>query len=146
MPAAPREAPQVVLDTGVVLSALVFRDGVVARLRACWQSGQFLPLASGATVAELIRVLAYPKFQLRPQEREELLADYLPWCRVIQLPDPPPRIPACRDPNDACFLQLAVTARARYLVSGDHDLLSLNGEIASPILAPAVFLARLPGA
>lgn len=143
MPAAPRKAPQVVLDTGVVLSALVFRDGVVAKLRGGWQSGEYLPLASGATIAELIRVLAYPKFRLRPQEREELLADYLPWCRVIELPDPPPRIPACRDPGDACFLHLAVAADAGYLVTGDRDLLILDGKLASPILAPAAFLARL---
>jgi len=139
-------APQVVLDTGVVLSALVFRDGVVARLRACWQAGQFQPLASGATVAELISVLAYPKFRLQRQEREELLSDYLPWCRVIELPDPPPRVPECRDPDDACFLQLAVAAGAGYLVTGDYDLLSLDGSIGSAILMPSAFLARLPKA
>lgn len=144
MPAGSKDAPRVVLDTGVVLSALVFRSGIVARLRAAWQTRQFQPLASAATVAELLRALAYPKFRLGPGEREELLADYLPWCTVIELPRPPPRVPACRDKNDVAFLQLAVAGGARYLVTGDRDLLSLDGKIMCPILAPSAFLGLLP--
>ncbi|MBK6557146.1 MAG: PIN domain-containing protein, partial [Comamonadaceae bacterium] len=53
---------RVVLDTNVVLSALVFGGGAAGRVRLCWQQGTFVPLASTATVQELVRVLAYPKF------------------------------------------------------------------------------------
>ena len=69
--------PRVVIDTNVVLSALVFGKGTTARLRAAWQGGHCLPLVSTATAQELVRVLAYPKFRLDPQEQQELLADYL---------------------------------------------------------------------
>jgi predicted nucleic acid-binding protein len=41
-----KPAPQVVLDTNVVLSALVFGGGTPARVRAGWQTGRFVPLAS----------------------------------------------------------------------------------------------------
>lgn len=57
-------APRVVVDTNVVLSALVFGGGATARVRQAWQTGRLLPLASTATVQELMRVLAYPKFKL----------------------------------------------------------------------------------
>ena len=67
--------PRVVLDTNVVLSALLFGGGPAARVRVGWQSGRFVPLASTATAQELVRVLAYPKFELSAGEQEELLAD-----------------------------------------------------------------------
>lgn len=58
-------APRVVLDSNVVLSALLFSRGRLAWIRAAWQGGRFVPLASKPTVEELIRVLGYPKFRLR---------------------------------------------------------------------------------
>ena len=118
-------ALRVVLDTNVVLSALLFGGGPAARVRAGWQAGRFVPLASTATAQELVRVLAYPKFRLNTNEQQDLLADYLPWVRAVRVPDPPPAVPACRDPLDLPFLHLAVAGRARVLVSGDRDLLVL---------------------
>ncbi|HTN50400.1 MAG TPA: putative toxin-antitoxin system toxin component, PIN family [Burkholderiaceae bacterium] len=127
--------PRVVLDTNVVLSALLFGAGPAARLRAGWQSGRFVPLASRATAQELVRVLGYPKFKLSAAEQEELLADLMPWVEVVRLPDPPPVAPACRDPFDLPFLHLAIAGRARALVSGDRDLLALAG---TPRLCPVL--------
>jgi putative PIN family toxin of toxin-antitoxin system len=120
-------APRVVLDTNVVLSALLFGAGPAARVRHGWQSARFVPLASTATAQELVRVLGYPKFKLPAAEQEELLADFMPWVQVVRVPDPPPSVPACRDPLDLPFLHLAVAGRARALVSGDRDLLALAG-------------------
>lgn len=117
--------PRVLLDTNVVLSALLFGGGSVARIRSGWQSGRFLPLASTATAQELLRVLTYPKFGLSGAEQMELLADYMPWVQVVDIPNPPPAVPRCRDPFDTQFLRLAVVGKARALVSGDRDLLEL---------------------
>jgi len=93
-------APVVVIDTKLVLSALVFGNGNgngrVSALRTAWQSGQCPPLASTATAAELTRVLAYPKFKLTAADREELLADYLPYCRSVRMPARLPKLPQCR--------------------------------------------------
>ena len=127
--------PRVVLDTNVVLSALLFGGGPAARVRSGWQSGRFVPLASTATAQELVRVLGYPKFRLASAEQEELLADFMPWVEVVRIADPPPATPACRDPFDLPFLQLAIGGRARVLVSGDRDLLALAG---SPGLCPVL--------
>ncbi len=127
--------PRVVLDTKVVVSALIFGGGPAARVRSAWQSGRIVPLASTATAQELVRVLGYPKFRLSSAEQEELLADFVPWVEVVRIPDPPPATPACRDPFDPPFLQLAITGRARALVSGDRDLLALAG---SPRLCPVL--------
>jgi uncharacterized protein len=122
-----KATPRVVLDTNVVLSALLFGNGPAARVRAGCQSGRFVPLASAATARELVRVLAYPKFRLEPGEQDDLLADYIPWVRVVRIPDPPPAVPSCRDPFDVAFLHLAAAGQAHVLVSGDKDLLALAG-------------------
>jgi len=134
---------RVVLDTNLVLSALVFANGRLAALRHAWQNGRYVPLVSTATAAELIRVLAYPKFKLSVEEQQELLADYLPWCATVRIPDPPPDTPDCRDRFDLPFLQLAVAGKANYLVSGDQDLLSLDGQFKCPIVSAEHFLKTL---
>lgn len=132
--------PRVVLDTSVVVSALVFGHGPAGRVRSGWQSGRFVPLAGTATAAELVRVLAYPKFKLSSPEQAELLADYLPWVQVVHIPDPPPVVPRCRDPFDLPFLHLAVAGKARAVVSGDKGLLALAGAAGlCPVLSVDAF-------
>lgn len=135
--------PRVVLDTNLVLSALVFSGGSLVALRRGWQSRRFTPLVSKATAGELIRVLAYPKFRLSNEEREDLLSDYLPFCESIQVPNPPPQTPPCRDPFDMPFLELALAGSAEFLVTGDQDLLSLASEFRCPIVRADSFLTQL---
>jgi uncharacterized protein len=135
---------RVVIDTNILVSALVFSQGKVAALRLAWQAGQFQPLVSKVTTTELIRVFAYTKFKLTPEDQEELLADYLPFCATVQMPSKLPPVPPCRDPFDLPFLHLAVVGRANYLVTGDRDLLSLADEFACPIVTVEHFLSVLP--
>ena len=135
--------PRVVLDTNVVLSALGFGGGTPGAVRAAWQSGRFQPLISSTTAEELIRVLAYPKFMLTLTEREELLSDYLPWCKVVRVPAHPPAVPRLRDSNDRPFLEVAVAGKANALVTGDGDLIAIAKRFRIPIMAPATFLEWL---
>jgi putative PIN family toxin of toxin-antitoxin system len=135
--------PRVVLDTNLVLSALVFAQGRLTILRHGWQDGRYRPLASRSTTAELIRVLAYPRFRLTADEQEELLADYLPWCTTVRIPNPPPETPACRDPFDVPFLQLAAAGKADYVVTGDRDMLSLADVFTCPIVTADRFIRTL---
>ena len=135
--------PRVVLDTNVVLSALLFARGRLARVRLAWQQAIFRPLVSKATAAELMRALTYPKFKLTVEDQRELLADYLPYCTTIVMPAKPPRTPPCRDAFDVPFLQLAVVGKADYLVTGDKDLLSLTGRIRCPIVTAVELLTSL---
>jgi uncharacterized protein len=134
--------PRIVLDTNVLLSALLFHAGALSWLRLAWQSEAIHPLASHDTTTELIRVLSYPKFKLTSDEREDLLGDYLPWCETVTVPNKI-KLPDCRDPFDRPFLALALTAKADALITGDKDLLVLSHLFAVPILTPAVFRDRI---
>lgn len=139
-----KRAPRVVLDTNVVLSALVFTHGRAVAAREAWQVGRCEPLVSKATVDELIRALGYPKFKLVADEQRELLADYLPYCRAVVIPAKLPRTPPCRDPFDLPFLQLAIVGKADFLVTGDRDLLDIKSRLLCPIVTLEAFLAGLP--
>jgi uncharacterized protein len=136
--------PRVVIDTNIIISALIF-GGRVSRLRLAWQDDLFIPLVSKATATELIRVLAYPKFQLTPTEQEDLLSDYILFCEAVAMPDRLPVIPECRDPFDVPFLLLAVISEADYLVTGDRDLLSLKDNFFCPIITAEDFLNVIDG-
>ena len=137
------EARQVVLDTNTVLSAMLFFNGRLVPLRAAWHSGELTPLLCAQTVEELLRVLAYPKFRLTPEEREELLADYLPYGEVVAPWQNKPEVPVCRDEKDQIFLDLAQVGAAHWLVTGDRDLLNLGGQVRFQIIAPATAIELL---
>ena len=128
---------RLVVDTNVLLSALHFHTVSLSWLRAAWREERLRPLVSRWTAAELIRVLAYPKFRLSEDDQKHLLDDYLPRCEMIVVPDPPPEVPRCRDPSDRPFLELAVAGQADALVTGDGDLLVLAAGFSVPILTPA---------
>lgn len=138
MPAA--SPPRVVIDINLVLSALVFAHGRLMPLRQAWQNHRIQPLISRVTAAELIRVLNYPRFKLSPDEQQELLADYLPYCKTVRIPKPPPKTPACRDVFDVPFLQLAVAGKAQALITGDQDLPSLARSFICPIVTAEQFV------
>jgi putative PIN family toxin of toxin-antitoxin system len=134
---------RVVFDTNTVLSALLFANGRLAWLRGHWRERIWVPLLSRATAAELNSVLAYPKFQLEPEERVELLGDYLPYCEIVGATDQCPQV--CRDSHDQTFLDLAHSGKAEVLVSGDKDLPALAGQTAFVIEKPSDYLARVRG-
>jgi len=134
---------RVVFDTNVVVSALVF-GGRLSWLRAAWRGGVVTPLVCRETAAELLRVVAYPKFRLAPAEREALLEDYLPYAEALALPAQTPELSAaCRDRDDAVFIILALVAGADALVTGDADLKALRGMLPVPIMSASEFRSML---
>jgi putative PIN family toxin of toxin-antitoxin system len=132
---------RIVLDTNIILSALVFSHGRLAWLRHRWQARQIQPLVCKETVSELLRVLSYPKFNLDAEEQQELLADFLPYVEVIKLPKKWPKLPACRDEKDQMFLVLAHIGKAETLVTGDADLLAMRDDFLPGLIVTANELA-----
>lgn len=109
-----------------------------------WQWGQ--PLVSQATMKELIRVLAYPKFRLSRDEIDAVLAAYVPFTEsvILRPSGGETTLPECDDPADQESLRLALDGNAEALVSGDDDLLRLCGHTPFLILTPAQLKGRIP--
>ena len=103
--------------------------------------GAFDLVASPLLLAELERVLAYPKLRRRILESEATaIVEWLGRsATIVADPDEPgPR--TSEDPGDDYLIALAAHEHA-VLVSGDRHLLELAGEL--PIYAPADFLSLL---
>jgi putative PIN family toxin of toxin-antitoxin system len=131
---------RVVLDTNVVVSALLFR-GSTSRLVPLWQSHKFLPLLSKEMRDEYLRVLSYPKFHLTTQEASALFERQL---LFFARPVIAKRIsPVIReDPSDDIFLACAAAGRAEFIVSGDRHLLALKRYLKSRIVSVDEFYSQ----
>lgn len=131
---------RVVFDTNTVVSALLFATGRLSWLQPHWKSGECIAIVSPGSAAELQRVLKYPKFHLTSDERIDLLGDYLPFCEIVDSVDECPV--KCRDPRDQVFLNLAFSAAANVLVTGDSDLLVLAESTQFVIESPESYRRR----
>lgn len=109
-------------------------------LRAHWHQEIVQPLISKSTATELIRVMQYPKFKLEDNLRVDLMAEYLNFCEIIEVTR---RFPVeCRDAKDQKYLNLAAAGNADVIVSGDEDMLVLNGQCTFAIERPAEYRKR----
>jgi len=130
--------PRVVVDTNVILSALLFRSGRVSWISDAWKSRRIIPLVSKETLVELLRVLAYPKFKLTPLEQQTVLEAFLPYAETVPIRNIQ-TLPVCRDPHDQKILILAKQSGADFLVTGDTDLLAVKSIKGCPIITPEHF-------
>ncbi len=137
---------RVVLDSNVVLSALLFSSGSLSWLRIAWMRGRFVPLASRATIDEIVRVLTYPKFGLGPEEISQVLADYVPFVETVPFPAEGVGAPAAADPDDQRFLDLALAGGASLLVTGDRALLAVGTAGEVRVISPGAFREELEDA
>lgn len=128
-----------VLDTNVLISRLLMPGGTAARAVDHALAGGIL-LVSDATLGELVEVLGRAKFDpyvSREERRKfvELLGG------VARMVPTTRKFTACRDPKDDKFLDVAVNAEARAIITGDRDLLELDPFHGVRIVSPADFLA-----
>ena len=88
-------------------------------------------------------MLAYPKFKLSSIEQRSFLDEYLPYVQTIIKLEALSEAITCRDSDDIKFLELAITANADYLITGDKDLLVLPQMFQFKIITPAEFINSL---
>ena len=126
---------RIVHDTSVLVSAPAFPARSLSWLPLAWENQTVTPLSSESTFAELDKTLRYQKLNLSGHRILSLLEYYSGFCETISVSEAP-ATPACRDPKDRKFLELALLAQADVLVTGDDDLLTIADEFAIPIITP----------
>ena len=132
-----------VIDTGVLISALIRPRGPTGEVLRLLRLGRFQPLYSTDMLVEIIDVLTRPvfrsKYGLTPGDVTALI-------NLIRLRGEAVttrrRVHACRDPKDDNFLEAALAAGAACIVSGDADLLALTPFEGIPILRPGEFVQK----
>ena len=131
-----------VLDPSVIVSALISPQGTPAKIFREWLQGGYDLVVSPLLLAELERVLGYPKLRERVSKEGLELIELLR--RGADMRADPSHTPPVRsaDPGDDYLIVLASASRAA-LVSGDRHLLSLSPDL--PVYAPAQFLELIAG-
>ena len=116
---------RVVVDVGVVISAMIAPRGTPARVFDLWMDGAFDLVISPAWLRELAEVLDRPRIRERvtPGQASRLI-DAIQHAAVV-VADPARDEALTPDPDDDYLVALARAARARYLVSGDAHLLGI---------------------
>ena len=129
---------RVVLDTNVLLSRILRPASAPARaVRMAVDHGTVL--VSDTLVAELVGVLARPKFAalVDPRDARAFVQALGGIAERVALTA---HVEACRDPRDDHILALAVSGRADAIVTGDADLLVLNPFRGIRIVTPHEFV------
>ena len=133
-----------VLDTGVLVSALISRQGTTGAVLQALRDARFRAIYSIEILVEIIDVLGREPFRTKYHIEADDITVLINLVRLRgELVTPGRRIQACRDPNDDKFLEAALAGKADCVVSGDADLLVLTPFEDIPIMRPAEFLARL---
>lgn len=134
---------RVVLDTNILVSGLILPDSIPGRIIAAWSEAEFDVVSSHGQLAEIGRVLAYPKIRRIlgwDEQRIERFVRRL-YVRVEVVEPDSAAMETPRDPDDAPILGALVAGDADFLVTGDRDLLALRDRY--PIETPAEFVRRL---
>lgn len=133
-----KEIVRVVLDTNIMVSALLFK-GELSKIVDLWKRGKITPVVSRKTFHEFMRVLEYPKFSLTKIEIKTIIEqEVLPYFEVVEVPDEIEGV--CKDPDDDKFLSCAISASAGFIVSGDKDLCDLRIYKSIKIIGALEFL------
>lgn len=114
---------RVIIDTNIWISSLIGRQLVYLREMLSYPSIELI--VTERLLQEVLLVARRPKFAryFHEEDIEELKEWMEQNMTNVPLGEIPPR---CRDPKDDYLLELAVQAKAIYLVSGDSDLLEIG--------------------
>ena len=133
---------RVVLDTNVLLSALISSHGAPDAIYNAWRAARFELVTSTVQLDELRRVSRYPKLKtILPAHRIGAMVNNMQRAIVLEhLPNPQEGVDV-NDPGDAFLLAMALAGEADYLMTGDRRarLLQLGSAGNARIVTPTVF-------
>lgn len=139
-----RETPSVVFDCMVSLQATASESGPAFRCLEKFEAQEIELFVSQDILDEVQDVLTRPKlqrkFSLLTDERVSALIERLKR-RATLVSRVPKVFKYERDPKDEKYINLAIAAKAQYLVSRDLDLLDLMNET---LPAGKDFIQRFP--
>jgi putative PIN family toxin of toxin-antitoxin system len=136
---------RVILDTNVLLGALISPHGPADVIYRAWHAGRFELVTSAPQLDELRHVSRYPKLKaILPAHRIGAMVNNMQRAVVLEHLSPLPAGVDASDPNDAFLLAMALAAEVDYLVTGDRRAgLLQRGRIGrSRIMTPSVFCAE----
>jgi putative PIN family toxin of toxin-antitoxin system len=135
---------RVVLDTNILISALMVQVGKSAAIYRAWQERNFTLLTCAEHLDEVRATLRKPAIaeRIKPYNAGGLVNELKELAEII---GPLPCVKRSKDPSDDFLLALCEAGAADYLVTGDKGgLLALKRHKATRIVSARDFAALLP--
>jgi uncharacterized protein len=142
---------RVILDTNLLVSALLKRGTPPRDLYDCWRQGRFALVSCEPQLLELRVVLERPFFseRIKRSEAGSMINGIRRLAQMYDLsavpaPNESTDLTVLRDPGDEYLLALAEASRSDYLVTGDKGhLLDLDHHGSTPIVSAPELIALL---
>jgi putative PIN family toxin of toxin-antitoxin system len=134
---------RVVLDTNILVSALMVQTGNSAAIYRAWQEGNFTLLTCAEHLDEVRATLRKPAIaeRIKPYHAGGLVNALKELAEIVR---PLPRVKRSPDASDGFLLALCEAGKADYLVTGDKGgLLALKRHKATRIVSARKFAALL---
>ena len=134
---------RVVLDTNILIGALITKGTPPDRLYQAWLRGEIELVTSTAQMAEIADVLARPRLQnfLATIEATAIVENISTRALILH---EPPGVNLSPDPKDNPILAVAITGKADLIVSGDKKHMLALGKVEGiPIVTAREALNRL---
>jgi putative PIN family toxin of toxin-antitoxin system len=134
---------RVVLDTNILVSALMIHTGNPAAIYRAWQEGKFILLTCAEHLDELGATLRKPQIaeRIKPYRSGGLVNEIREFAENV---DGLPLVRRSPDPTDDFLLALSEAGVADYLVTGDKSgMLVLEYHKGTRIISARAFIALL---
>jgi putative PIN family toxin of toxin-antitoxin system len=132
-----------VVDTNVIVSAVISLNSPPDRVLRAWQNGAFDLVLSDVLLDELADVLHRGPIRRRIGWPDEAIQRFLHSFEQVIIHAPRMSVRVVRDASDDRVVEAGLAANADYIVTGDRDLLDLGSYEGIEIVTPARFLAIL---
>jgi putative PIN family toxin of toxin-antitoxin system len=132
---------RVVLDTNILVSALIAPTGKPAAIYNAWETGKFTLLTCNEQLDELRATLRKPRVAelIKPHKAGRMVNQVKKLAEDIA---PLPRVKRSPDPTDDFLLAVSEGGEADFLVTGDRSgLLALGRHKATRIVSAREFAA-----
>ncbi|HLE25446.1 MAG TPA: putative toxin-antitoxin system toxin component, PIN family [Thermodesulfobacteriota bacterium] len=136
---------RVVLDANQFVSAILNQDGPPAKVLNAWREGLFELVISPSIIDEIRKVLNYPRLskihKKSPKEIDLFLEDLEILAFVA--PEKLSLSVVLDHPTDDKYLVAALEGDAKFIVTGDSDLLTIQEYEGVKILTARAFLKEM---
>jgi putative PIN family toxin of toxin-antitoxin system len=130
------EGKKVVIDANVFISAFDW-GGKPLRVVELLEKGEIRNCISEEILIELCSALAYPKINFSQKLQSDILEFVLAHSDIYKIKE---HLNITPDPKDNKFIECALSAKAKFIITGDKGLLWMKQFRGIKIITPEEFL------
>lgn len=128
---------KIIIDTNVFMSG-IFWSGPPAKILENWQNKKLELILSTEILDEYIRVGKILSRKYSGIDIDEIIDILIKSSKIYNVS--PLKTQVCRDPDDDKFIACAIATNVKIIVSGDQDLLELDGYQNIRVMKPRHFI------